>query len=359
MPALNSDTANRLHSRTVKALAQECGFDLAGVTTASPVDEAGFFTEWLARGYAGEMAYLYGRRAEMRADVRALLPSARSVICLGILYNTPVPYSTQWSEPDLAWISRYAWGDDYHDLLRARMEKLVSRMQQLAVFEFKICVDTSPVLERALAQRAGLGWIGHNTCLINQKIGSWVFLGEILVSLELGPDQPAPFRCGSCRKCIEACPTGAIVPTGKPEGPAYTLDSRLCISYWTIEHRGAMPAGYRGQVKNNVFGCDICQDVCPWNRRAPATGDPTFGPRWNGPPPLDKFAAITEEEFRQIFRSSPVRRARYLGFLRNVAVAMGNSGNPRYREALENLAASGDAVVREHALWALEKIGRV
>ncbi|HZS49723.1 MAG TPA: tRNA epoxyqueuosine(34) reductase QueG [Bryobacterales bacterium] len=356
MPALDLSAAKALHSGAVKALAQECGFDLAGITTAGPLREAGFYTEWLARGYAAEMEYLYGRRAEMRGDVRTLLPSARSVICLGILYNTPVPYSTQWSEPDLAWISRYAWGEDYHDLLRARMEELASRMQQLAAFEFKICVDTSPVLERALAQRAGLGWIGHNTCLINQKIGSWVFLGEILVSLELEPDEPAPFRCGSCRKCIEACPTGAIVPTGKLEGPAYALDSRLCISYWTIEHRGPMPGGHRGQVKNNVFGCDICQDVCPWNRRAPATENPAFAPRWNNPP-LDKFAAITEEEFRQIFRSSPVQRARYSGFLRNVAVAMGNSGNPRYREALENLAASGGELVREHALWALQKIG--
>ncbi len=345
-----------LNSETVRNLALDCGFGLAGITTAEPPAEANYYTQWLARGFAGEMSYLYGRRAAMRGDVRSLLPSARSVICLGLLYNTPVPYSIHRSEQELYWISRYAWGDDYHDVMREKMQRLVDRMRAIAPFDSKICVDTSPVLERAYAQRAGLGWIGHNTCLINQKIGSWVFLGEILTSLELEPDAPAPFRCGTCRRCIDACPTEAIVPTGNPEGPAYALDSRLCISYWTIELRGAIPEEHRENMGAHVFGCDICQDVCPWNRRAPETTEPAFAPRWrDAPPPLEALAAVTEMEFREMFRSSPVLRARYAGFLRNVAVAMGNSGDPRYRPVLEKLAAYDDPIVREHASWALEK----
>ena len=346
----------KLDSATVKSLARERGFQLAGITGAEPAGEAEYFFQWLAQGYAGEMGYLDGRRADMRADVRRLMPSARAVLCLGLVYNTPLPYSTCWTEPERAWISRYAWADDYHEIMRERMGDLVARLRRIERFDSKICVDTSPLLERAYAQRAGLGWIGHNTCLIGQQIGSWVFLGEILLSLDLEPDRPAPFRCGSCTRCIEACPTQAIVPTGRPEGPAYALDSRRCISYWTIELRGPIPAEHRAETGRHVFGCDICQDVCPWNRRAAVTGEPDFAPRWAAPP-LEKLASLTEQEFDEMFRSSPVRRARYCGFLRNVAVAMGNSRHPKFREALEKLAASSDALVREHALWALEEIG--
>ena len=343
-------------SAKVKDLARACGFDLAGITAADPPAEAAYYARWLAQGYAGEMQYLYGRRGEMRADVRTLLPSARSVISLGLLYNAPLPYSTKWNLQERGWISRYAWGEDYHEVMREKMGELVSRLQALASFEWKICVDTSPVLERAYAQRAGLGWIGHNTCLINEKIGSWVFLGEILTSLELEPDRPAPFRCGTCRRCIDACPTQAIVPTGREGGPAFALDSRLCISYWTIELRGAMPEEHREQAGAQVFGCDICQDVCPWNRRAPVTEDPAFAPQCAAPP-LEKLASISEAEFEEMFRSSPIRRARYSGFLRNVAVAMGNTGDPKFRGALEKLAERGDPLVREHALWALGRVG--
>jgi epoxyqueuosine reductase len=297
-----------------KALARETGFSLAGVTSAEPLAEAQDYARWLALGYAGEMTYLYGRRAEMRRDVRSLLPSARSAICLGLLYNTPVPYSTQWDLAGRAWISRYAWGDDYHDVMRAKMREFVERLLALERFEWKMCVDTAPVLERALAQRAGLGWIGKNTCLINQQLGSWVFLGEILTSLELEPDAPPPFRCGSCTRCIDACPTQAIVADG-------VLDSRLCISYWTIELRGDIPEEHRAQLGPHVFGCDICQDVCPWNRRAPTTADPAFAPRETAPL-LERLAGLSEAEFAERFRGSPVTRARYQGFLRNVAAVM-------------------------------------
>ncbi len=344
-----------LTSRAVKDLAREAGFDLAGVTTADPVAESQYYAQWLAQGCAGEMTYLYGRRAELRCDVRSLLPSARSVLCLGVLYNAPLPYSTQYDLHERAWISRYAWGDDYHELLRARMRVLVERLRAFAAFAYKLCVDTSPVLERALAQRAGLGWIGKNTCLINQQIGSWIFLGEILLSLDLEPDAPPPFRCGTCTRCIDACPTRAIVPTGLAEGPAWALDSRLCISYWTIELRGPIPESGRPAAGAHVFGCDICQEVCPWNRRAPATAEPAFAAR-DPAPRLERLAALTEDEFRAMFRASPVLRARYEGFLRNVAVAIGNSGDPRLIPAVERLAEHSSEMVREHARWALDRL---
>jgi epoxyqueuosine reductase len=218
-------------------------------------------------------------------------------------------------------------------------------------FDYKICVDTAPLLERSYARMAGLGWIGRNTCLINQKLGSWVFLGEILTSLELEPEGPPPDRCGTCTRCIEACPTDAIVPLGS----GFTIDSRLCISYLTIELRGEIPAAQRDGNGANIFGCDICQDVCPWNRKAATTGDPHFAPRMETPE-FERLAALSETEFRALFRGTPISRARYQGFLRNVAVAMGNSGNAAMIAPLEKLARSEDAVVANHAEWAIEKL---
>ena len=333
----------------MRALARECGFELAGVAAAEPVAEAVSYRKWVAAGYAGEMRYLTDRRAEVREDPRNLLPSARSLICAGKLYQTPWPHSTQFNDEQRAWISRYAWGDDYHDVLRRGLEHLAARIaERSGPFEWKICVDTAPLLERSYARMAGLGWIGRNTCLINQQSGSWFFLAELLVSLEIAPDGPPPDRCGTCRRCIEACPTAAIVPGGA----GYTVDSRLCISYFTIEQLGAIPEERRTGIGGHVFGCDICQDVCPWNRRAPVTQDAAFAPR-HFAPPLAELAALTEAEFRMMFRGTPVTRARYSGFLRNVAVAMGNRGRPEFRAPLEKLAASEDAVVAEHARWAL------
>jgi epoxyqueuosine reductase len=214
--------------------------------------------------------------------------------------------------------------------------------------ESKICVDTAPLLERTYARLAGLGWIGKNTCLINQQVGSWVFLGELLVSLELEPDAPPPDRCGTCTRCLDACPTGAFPAPG-------VLDSRRCLSYLTIELRGAWPQEPRAQAGAHIFGCDICQDVCPWNRGAPATEDPAFAPRQFAPP-LQEMAALSEAEFREMFGGTPVARARYSGFLRNVCIAMGNSGRPDFREALQRMAGSGDAAVADAAAWALERL---
>ncbi len=344
-----------MRSEEAKRLARECGFELAGVTCAEPAPDAAWFQDWMRAGMAGEMGYLTGRRAEVRNDPRALLPSARSMICVGKLYNGPQPYSSEFDDSERAWISRYAWGDDYHDVLREGLHRLAARLQETeGALDWKACVDTAPLLERAYARRAGLGWIGRNTCLIREGQGSWFFLGELLVSLDLEPDAPPPDRCGTCMKCVEACPTRAIVPTGKAE-PAWALDARLCISYFTIELRGAAPEAARAGIGNNVFGCDICQEVCPWNRRAPVTSDPAFAPR-EVAPPLERLAGLAEQEFREMFRGSPVTRARYAGFLRNVAVAMGNSGSAKFREPLEKLERHADPLVREHASWALKKL---
>jgi len=345
-----------VNSLRVKALAQECGFELAGATSARPAAEAEYYQRWVSQGFAGEMAYLTDRRAGIRNDPRNLLPSARSVICVGKLYNGPQPYSTKFREPELGWISRYAWGEDYHDVLRRGLERLTEALlREVQPFEYKICVDTAPLLERTYARQAGLGWIGKNTCLINQQMGSWFFLGELLVSLEIEPDTPPPDRCGSCTRCIEACPTHAIVPSAGTGGPAYALDSRLCISYFTIELRAPIPTEARAEIGNHVFGCDICQDVCPWNTESPVTTEPAFAPQQLAPP-LETLARLTEEEFRAIFRDSPIRRSRYNGFLRNVAVAMGNAGSEKFRDPLLRLAESADPVVAEHARWALERL---
>jgi epoxyqueuosine reductase len=328
----------------VKQRARECGFELAGIARAEPMGDAARYRDWADRGLAGEMRYLTDRRAELRSDPRMLLPSARSIISVGKLYNVPQPYSTQFNSVELGWISRYAWGQDYHYVMRRGLTRLAG---MLGEHEYKVCVDTAPLLERSYARMAGLGWIGKNTCLIHEPLGSWFFLGEILTSLELEADTPAADRCGSCTRCIDACPTQALTP--------YELDARLCISYFTIELRGPTPETLRSRAGNHVFGCDICQDVCPWNRRAPVTSEPAFAARHLAPP-LEKLAGLSEAEFREMFREAAVARAKYAGFLRNVAVAMGNSGAAKFREPLERLAQSHDGMVSEAASWALRRL---
>ena len=335
------------HKEQIRRAALECGFELCGFACALPTPDAILYRRWVASGFAGEMRYLTDHRADIREDPRQLLESARSIICLGKVYNSPAPYSTNLSDPERAWISRYAWGDDYHDVMREGMQRLAATLQG----EWKICVDTAPLLERSYARAAGLGWIGRNTCLINQGLGSWIFLGEILTSLEFEPDGPPPDRCGTCRRCIDACPTDAIVPLGE----GFTIDSRLCIPYLTIELRGDIPGERRAGMGSHVFGCDICQDVCPWNRRAARTEDEHFLPR-EVAPDLSRLAHLSEEDFRGMFRGTPVTRARYSGFLRNVAVAMGNSRDRKLLPALEKLAASDDEVVARHARWAMEQL---
>jgi epoxyqueuosine reductase len=432
----------------VKQRAIESGFDLAGIAPLGAWQDLEFSRHWVERGYGGEMRYLANPQ---RDDPRRLLPSARSVVCVGLVYNAPLPYSTEVVKTPLnpgpspqgrgwpdsggpgegssrGWISRYAWGRDYHEAMRARLERLRKAIEELAPgVETRVYVDTGPIVERAFARLSGIGWMGKNTCLINEPQGSWFFLGVVLTSLELEPDLPAPDRCGSCTACLEACPTGALVEP-------YVMDASRCISYFTIELRGSIPVAFRAQLGANIFGCDICQDVCPWNsgqwsvvtgqskgpalgrqpgvshepstgtaphgRRPAITDDPAFQPMtvelpgsWardpdtpkqptphNGQrttdnpqptdkpvssfqfpvslfnPPLEALASLTEHDFRRLFAHSPIKRAKYRGWLRNLSVAMGNSGDREFVPWLERLAQQDDPVLREHAEWALNRL---
>jgi epoxyqueuosine reductase len=332
-------------SDEVKRLARECGFELAGIARAEPLAEDNRrYLEWVEHGMAGAMGYLTDRRAQIRTDPQLLLASARTIISVGKLYNGPESHSTELGDSELGWISRYAWGADYHDVMRRGLERLVQQLPD--GHDYKICVDTAPLLERSYAREAGLGWIGKNTCLINQEIGSWLFLGEVVTSLAIEPDTPPPDRCGTCTRCIDACPTQAIT------GEGYEVDARRCISYFTIELRGSVPEEMRAGIGQHIFGCDICQDVCPWNREAPLTAEPLFAPR-HFAPPLDQLAALTEAEFHELYAKSPVQRAKHAGFLRNVAIAMGNSRRAKFRAPLEKLAEGPHEMAAEHARWAL------
>jgi epoxyqueuosine reductase len=333
-----------VRSETLRTLARECGFELAGVTSALPAADAWIYGDWVSSGMAGRMSYLTDHRAEIRRDPRNLLPSAQSIICVGKLYKQPGD-----APPHIA---RYAGVPDYHGVMKEGLERLATRLSEdFGSFDYRCFVDTGPLLERTYARMAGLGWIGRNTCLINQDLGSWLFLGEIVTSLALEPDTPPPDRCGTCTRCIDACPTDALIPGGLRT----VLDSTRCISYHTIEHRGVTPEVMRAELGDWVFGCDICQDVCPWNNQAAETLDPAFASAINGGS-LEEFAQLTPEEFHSRFRHTPVWRAKYSGFLRNVAIAMGNSRDTRYRPVLLRLAASEDEVISAHAAWALKQL---
>jgi epoxyqueuosine reductase len=299
-----------MQTNTIKALARECGFELAGVAAAEPAPDVDRFERWLANGMAGEMKYLTDHRAQVRHDVKRLLPNARSVICVGKLYNTGASVNG---------ISRYARGRDYHVTMKNSLQALTARLLEIEPFDYKICVDTAPLLERSFARQAGLGWIGSNTCLINEPLGSWFLLGEIVSSLDMeGKGTPPPDRCGTCRRCIDACPTQALVP----DGNSWTLDSRRCISYLTIELRGPIPEEFHSSLGTNVFGCDICQEVCPWNSDAPVTDDAAFAPL--PAPRPEEYESLTEESFRAAFGKTPVSRAKYSGFLRNAKIVAAN-----------------------------------
>jgi epoxyqueuosine reductase len=297
----------------IKARARDIGFDLCGIAPASDHPELAFFREWLNRGYAADMAYL-NRSAERRADVRNVIPSAKTVIVTATVYNTDRPYSTECADPSRAHIARYAWGDDYHDVIGARMEQLLDWMRRTSPepFEARAYVDTGPVQERVYAQYAGIGWIGKNTCVINPEKGSWIFLSEIICSLDLDCDRPAFDQCGTCTLCIEACPTKAIVAPG-------VLDSARCISYLTIEHRGDIPQEFRGPIGTHVYGCDICQEVCPWNATPPVSSDPAWQPRaaWDGVS-LDDLRARSDDDLRAAMRGSAMKRTKIAGLRRNV-----------------------------------------
>lgn len=407
-----------LLASTIKRHAFEVGFDLVGIAPPSALKDLEFLPQWVKKGFGGEIHYLADPRRE---DPSRVLPSVKSIICVGLTYSTSHPYSTDVFETaedgsvqplggtppkrvqPRAWISRYAWGKDYHDLIRGKLEQLRAAVEKLTPnVETRVYVDTGPVLERAFARLTEIGWMGKNTCLINEQKGSWFFLGVILTNLELKLDLPAPDRCGSCTRCLEACPTGALVEP-------YVMDASRCISYFTIELKGTIPEEFRTAIGKNIFGCDICQDVCPWNgrplsvvsgllqedalrkdasgagsaQRSVATTDlPEFQPLQveiksiaepavdDEPahqlssteqfslcnPTLENLASITEEDFKRVFARSPVKRAKYRGWLRNLCVVMGNSGDRRFIPWLEAAAGSQDTLVREHAAWALGRL---
>ena len=295
-----------------------------------------------------------------RASLSRSAPWARSVVVCAINYNTAHPYSTQFDDPNRGWISRYAWSrEDYHDIVLRRLRQVEEVLQQTLRSDecprppdltTRCYVDTGPIVERVFAKYAGIGWIGKNTCIINQKKGSWLFLGVILTSLEFTPDLPAPDRCGTCTRCIDACPTHAILAP-------YQLDSNKCIAYLTIEKRGSIPEELRAGMGRHVFGCDICQDICPWNRKASVSTERDFQPRTGlVNPALTWLAEMSAEEFRETFRGSPIRRAKRSGLRRNAAIAMGNSGNPDFLPVLEKLNADQDQSVAQSARWARDRL---
>ncbi len=339
-------------ARAIKDEARRLGFGLVGVSSVADPPHEQSFADWLRQGYGGEMAYLT-RTEHARRHPGSWLPWARSVVSVAMNYYTP--FSRERAAPGAprGWISRYAWGDDYHDLLEGRLGSLLTwiRDHVSETVQGRAYVDTGPVLERGFSGRAGIGWIGKNTHLISPKRGSWFFLGELFLSLELPPDRSIRDRCGSCDLCLKACPTSAFV------GP-YRLDARRCISYLTIELKGSIPIELRPLIGDHVFGCDICQDVCPYNAKATPSEEPAFQPR-DGlhAPELIPLLGLSDEEFRARFKGSPIRRPKRRGFLRNVAVALGNLGSAESVPALARALSDQDAMVRGHAAWALGRIG--
>ena len=339
----------------VTGLALALGFDVAGVAPAEPTAETEFLREWIARGYAGEMHYIE-RRVEERVDPRRLLDGARSIIAVGLVYDTgPRPQPV----PGVPRIARYAGGDDYHDVMWERLRALEAGLEALAqrpIGTRSFC-DTGPVQERVFAARAGLGWIGKNTCLIHPGLGSYLFLGVVLSDLVIAPGLPEPDHCGSCRACLDACPTQAF--------PApYVLDATRCISYATIEARGPIEPQLRASHGDWLFGCDRCQEVCPWNlrsrRRVP--GDPEGlrerirpRPEWVEPS-LEWILGLDESSWRAATRGTALRRSKYRGLLRNALVVAGNSGSAALLPAIRRHAESGDPLVAEHARWALARL---
>ncbi len=338
-------------TNSIKKAAYDIGFDLVGIAPVGKYPETQWYKQWLQKGFAGEMGYM-GRDPERRGDVANLLSGAKSVITCGLNYNTDHPYSTSLHDKDKGWVSRYAWGDDYHELIHSYLKQLLTCIQGCvdSNLNARIYVDTGPVLERAYAKYGAVGWVGKNTCIINQQIGSWLFLGEIITDIELDYDSPVPDRCGTCTMCIDACPTDALVA-------AYELDSRLCISYLTIELKGPVPSRLRDKIDNNVYGCDICQDVCPWNKSAGVTDEHAFIPREGLlAPDLADLAVLTPEEFNKKFKDSAVKRTKRRGLLRNTLIAIGNSGNPDFVKAVKKCLKDPEPLVRVHAAWALWKL---
>jgi len=343
-------------SLQVKEEAQRLGFELVGISPVKIPPHEESFAEWLRQGFSGQLEYMK-RTEELRRNPHRLVPWAVSIVSVGMNYYTPFFRPAASPQPK-GWISRYAWGDDYHYLIQDKLESLLDSIRRICngPVEGKVFVDSGPVLEREFAGIAGIGWIGKNTCLITPRQGSYFLLAEILLDLELRADAPFTIdHCGRCTRCLEACPTACILSNR-------TVDARRCIAYLTIELKGAIPLDLRPQIGGWVFGCDVCQQVCPWNRRFAGVDDeldPELQPRPGVPEPdLISELSLSREAFNAKFRVSPVKRARRRGYLRNVAVALGNSANPAALPALARaLAGEPEALVRSHTAWALGRIG--
>lgn len=361
-------------SALVNTLAQQAGFAAAGVAPVPPLDsettreERTRFDQWIDAGAAGEMEYLKRRNEDgelVRSTLHAVFPWVKSVVVCAASYNTDQPRSIDPAPEGAAWVSRYAWSEertaspprpsDYHKILLKRLRKLEAALKEHAgPFESRCYVDTGPLVERVYARYAGIGWTAKNCTILNQQLGSLFFLAVILTSLE--PESPLPQlaadRCGSCTRCIDACPTDALTP--------YQMDATRCISYLTIEKRGEIPEHLRTGIGRNIFGCDICQDVCPWNQKSVRTAPPSEDPELAARtalvnPALDWLSTMTPQDFGDWFYGSPVKRAKYEGFRRNLAIAMGNSGRTEYLPRLEEWARDDDPVLREAAAWALKR----
>jgi epoxyqueuosine reductase len=352
-----------LTSIDVKRRATELGFDVCGVAPAEAFVELGALADWLARGYAGEMIYLH-KSADTRGDIRRFLPGARSVIVTGTVYNTAsgsAPAVAAARPHDAVHVARYARGDDYHVVLGERLDALVAWMHERHVdpFETRIFVDKHHVQERVYAAHAGVGWIGKNTCVINPDLGSWLLLAGVATTLDLAPDAPAIDQCGSCSLCIEACPTGALVETR-------VLDATRCIAYLTIELEGPVPEGRRGDVGTHLFGCDVCQDVCPWNLAPAVSGDEAWRPRVRDGVRASDLWQRTDQELNGFVRGSAMTHTSLARLRRNLALVIGNSGDASLAPVLDrpgrgvrNAAHSADtSIVREAVAWAKEQLAK-
>jgi epoxyqueuosine reductase len=330
------------------AFARELGFDSCRVTACAPPAHADEFRDWLKKGAAGEMSYME-RGEEKRCDPQKVLPGARSIVVLALNYfqgAAPKAFGAATGR-----IARYAWGDDYHDVIAAKLDKIDNFLREFGG-EQKCYVDTGPVLERDYASQAGVGWHGKSTMLIDERLGTWFFLAEILTTLELPPDEPARDRCGTCKRCITACPTGAITAP-------HRLDARRCISYLTIELKSSIPLEFRPLIGDRIFGCDDCLDACPWNRFAQVSRESAFSARRSTIAfALRDYLKLSDAEFRNLFQNSPIKRIKRGGFLRNVCVALGNFGTSDDLPALQRAAAGSEPLIAEHAVWALEQILR-
>jgi len=336
-------------TRRIRKKAWSIGFNAVGISRAEPV-KGNHLHQWLERQFHGQMGYM-ARNLHKRADPAQVLPGVQSILCVALnyLHPYPLPYDV----PEKGVISRYASGKDYHQVVKDKLESLLKFTQELdPQIKGKVYVDTGPMMDKYWAVRSGLGWLGKHTNVLSKEAGSWFFLGEILLDVELDSDVPGADFCGSCTRCIDACPTDAIVEP-------YVLDSRRCISYLTIELQEDIPEQLREGMGNLIFGCDICQDVCPWNRKAPESAVEEFEPKEiNQAPGLQELARLSREDFQKRYKDSPIARSKWRGFIRNVVVAIGNSGQSSMIPELKGLLNTEDAMVRRHVKWALEKLQR-